>query len=153
MKKFIFLLFLVSCVGESPLSTKKKLEGNWDMVEYQVDGAIINEGEKFTNTAISFWYDGVSQSYGPWGSRNQNPCNQPFPVMASLSDNGIYFNVFTLCDTLNLIDPYYYETPDTANNGISGSWDFESFTNRRFIMHNTNYSRKKDIRVTFEKKL
>jgi hypothetical protein len=121
------------------------------MTEYNMGGTVIDEEEAFTNISIQI------EKFGTFtdkviAKRNKNPCNESFPrVGLSISENGMSFSEGTRCDTLNKIDPYFYKTTGTTNNGNSGRWEFEYKNKRMFILTNKNQPKKSTIRIIFEK--
>lgn len=154
MKYFsILLLLLIATACNKEVNEHKRMVGNWEMTEYKKNGVVIEGANTFINTSIDIWkpYAYTFQLYA-W--RNKNPCNKISPIKISASEDEISFSEGDFCDTLNKIDPYFYETPDSTLSGnyYSGTWDLEYRGKRMFIITNENQTKEATIRIVFEKK-
>jgi len=151
MKHYSILLILIIAIScNKEFNDRERLLGNWEMTEYKKDGVVIEGENSFTNTSINIW-KGYSQLFA---TRNTHPCNETAPMGISYSENEISFSKAVSCDTINIIDPYFYETLDTNYNGFyySGTWNFEYRDIRMFVLTNENQTREATIRIVFERK-
>ena len=151
MKYYSILLILIIAIScNKEFNDRERLLGDWEMTEYKKDGVVIEDEESFTSTSINI-FKGYSQLFA-W--RNTNPCNESTPMGIDYSENELSFSKGVSCDTLNKIDPYFYQTPDTNYNGhyYSGTWNFEYRDIRMFILTNENQTREATIRIIFERK-
>lgn len=150
MKYYSILLILIIAIScNKEVNEYYRLVGDWEMTEYKKNGVIIEGVDSFTNTSFDI-FTGYSQMFA-W--RNKNPCNKISPINISASEDEISFSEEDFCDTLNKIDPYFYETPDSTRNGnyYSGAWNFEYRGKRMFVLTNENQTREATIRIVFEK--
>ena len=126
------------------------------MTEYNLDGVVITEENKFTNTSMEIeqirsYFLGELSVF-----RNQNPCNYTFPVTIQLPEDAISFSPNSIpCGAPNKIDPYFYDIPPYTFDSViytkSGEWELEHLDKRIFIITNKNQVRKNTIRIVFEK--
>ncbi len=150
MKYYSILLILIIAIScNKEFNDRERLLGNWEMTEYKKDGVVIEGEDSFINTSINI-FKGYSQLFA---TRNTHPCNETIPMGISYSEDEISFSKAVSCDTLNKIDPYFYQTQDSTRNGnyYSGTWNFEYRDKRMFVITNENQTRESTIRIVFEK--
>lgn len=145
------IIILLSC--NKGVRDRNKFIGKWEMTEYNSDGIVIDEKEAFTSVTMEIKHQGYLTSTSSEVYRSENPCDHSYPIGVSFNETSINFGEFSVCDTLNKIDPYFYETTDTSNNGLSGRWNIEYHNKRILILNNNGKAGKASVRILFEKSI